>query len=264
MGDKEDPSNIQSAAFALREARRSKRPIPPITQTYGIRGLEISYEIAKINHSERLQTGSKEIGKKIGLTSKSVQTQLGVDQPDFGTLFSDMEYLDLDEVPTSKLLQPKIEAEVAFILARPIQGSIPSYGEFLNSILYALPALEIVDSAILDWKIQLEDTVSDNASCGLFVLGNQPVSLGNLDLAGVGMSLRKNGKIESLGSGAACLNNPLRAAYWLAKNLIERGQGMKEGEIILSGALGPMVPIQIGDSLDAEIKGLGRVSCTMV
>ncbi|PJZ25672.1 2-keto-4-pentenoate hydratase [Leptospira hartskeerlii] len=264
MGDLEDSSNIRLAAFALREARKNRKAIPPITQTYGIHGLEISYEIAKINNAERLRTGAKEIGKKIGLTSKAVQIQLGVDQPDFGTLFSDMEYLDSDEVPTSKLLQPKVEAEIAFVLANDIQGSISSYGEFLNSILYALPALEIVDSAIENWKIKLEDTVADNASCGLFVLGNQPVTLGNLDLAGVGMVLRKNGAVESVGSGAACLNHPLRAAYWLAKNLIERGQSLKEGEIILSGALGPMVSIRSGDDLDAEIKGLGRVSCKMI
>ncbi|PJZ77388.1 2-keto-4-pentenoate hydratase [Leptospira neocaledonica] len=264
MGDLENFSNIRSAASALLGARKNGKPIPPITKTFGIHGLEISYEIAKINNIERLGTGAKEIGKKIGLTSKAVQSQLGVDQPDFGTLFSDMEYLDSDEVPTSKLLQPKVEAEVAFILAQDIQGNIPSYGEFLNSILYALPALEIVDSAIEDWKIKLEDTVADNASCGLFVLGNQPITLGNLDLAGAGMFLRKNGKVESVGSGAACLNHPLRAAYWLAKNLIERGQGLKKGEIILSGALGPMISIQAGDDLDAEIKGLGRVSCKMV
>ncbi|TGL33762.1 2-keto-4-pentenoate hydratase [Leptospira koniambonensis] len=264
MVDLENSTNIRFAASALLEARRTRKPIQPITETYGIRGLEISYEIAKINNLERLKTGAKEIGKKIGLTSKAVQLQLGVDQPDFGALFSDMEYLDSDEVPTSKLLQPKVEAEVAFVLAREITERIPSYGEFLNSILYALPALEIVDSAIENWKIKLEDTVADNASCGLFVLGNQPVSLGNLDLAGTGMFLRKNGNIESVGSGAACLNHPLRAAYWLAKNLIERGQGLKEGEIILSGALGPMVSVQSGDDLDAEIKGLGRVSCKMV
>lgn len=264
MGDLEDSSNIRSAASALWEARKNRKPIPPITQTYGIHGLEISYEIAKINNVERLRTGAKEIGKKIGLTSKAVQAQLGVDQPDFGSLFSDMEYLDSDEIPTSKLLQPKVEAEVAFILAHDIKENLPSYGEFLNSILYALPALEIVDSAIENWKIKLEDTVADNASCGFFVLGNQPVALGNLDLAGVGMYLKKNGKVESVGSGAACLSHPLRSAYWLAKILIEKGQSLKAGEIILSGALGPMVPIQPGDDLDAEIKGLGRVSCKMV
>ncbi|EQA47294.1 putative 2-oxopent-4-enoate hydratase [Leptospira broomii serovar Hurstbridge str. 5399] len=264
MNNSVNYSNIQSAASALRAARNSGKPIPPISETYGIQGLEISYEIAKVNNSERLKTGVKEVGKKIGLTSRAVQIQLGVDQPDFGTLFSDMEYLDSDAVPTAGLLQPKIEAEVAFILARDIQENIPSYGEFLNSILYALPALEIVDSAIENWKIKLEDTVADNASCGLFVLGNQPIALGNLDLAGVGMFLRKNGKIESVGSGAACLNHPLRAAYWLAKNLIERGQGLRAGQIVLSGALGPMVPIQPGDDLDAEITGLGRVSCRMI
>lgn len=257
-------SNIRSAAEALWEARKNGNPIPPISETYGIRGLENSYEIAKINTIKRLKSGTKEIGKKIGLTSKAVQIQLGVDQPDFGTLFADMEYLDSDEIQASKLLQPKIEAEVAFVLSRDIEGSVPSYGEFLNSIRYALPALEIVDSAIADWKIKLEDTVADNASCGVFVLGNQPVALGNLDLSGVGMFLKKNAKTESVGSGAACLNHPLRAAYWLAKNLIQRGQGLKAGEIVLSGALGPMVPVRAGDELHAVITGLGTVSCSMI
>ncbi|TGK62709.1 2-keto-4-pentenoate hydratase [Leptospira wolffii] len=257
-------AHIQAAAIALREARKSGKPIPPISEIYGIQGLEVSYEIAKINNVERLKAGAKEIGKKIGLTSKAVQTQLGVDQPDFGTLFSDMEYLDADEIPTSKLLQPKIEAEVAFILAHDLLGSVPSYGEFVNSIRYALPALEIVDSAIENWKIRLEDTVADNASCGFFVLGNQPIAIGNLDLAAAEMVLKKNGKVESVGSGAACLNHPLRAAYWLAKNLITRGQGLWAGEIILSGALGPMVSVRSGDSLEAEIEGLGKVSCKMI
>ncbi|EPG74004.1 putative 2-oxopent-4-enoate hydratase [Leptospira fainei serovar Hurstbridge str. BUT 6] len=264
MGISVETSNIRSAASALLEARLNRKAIPPISKTYGVEGLENSYAIAKINNIERLKTGVRIVGKKVGLTSKAVQLQLGVDQPDFGTLFSDMEYLDSDEIPMSKLLQPKVEAEVAFVVGRDMTKNIPSYGEFLTSIEYALPALEIVDSAIEKWQISLADTVADNASCGLYVLGNQPVTLGAIDLADIGMHLNKNGKIESVGSGAACLNHPLRAAYWLARNLILRGDSLSAGEIILSGALGPMVPVISGDFISSHIGGLGNVSCRMI
>ena len=255
---------LQAAAEALRQARATGHTIAQISQTHQVKGLEEAYAVAEINTAHRLAAGARIVGKKVGLTSKAVQQQLGVDQPDFGILFADMEYMDGDAIPMSRLIQPKAEAEVAFVIGSHLTGPAPSWGEFVASLAYALPALEIVDSAIHDWKITLEDTVADNASCGLYVLGNQPVAIGQFSLSELGLQLDKNGQTVSVGSGAACLGHPLRAAWWLARTMAERGQGLRAGEIILSGALGPMVSIQAGDVLQARIGALGSVSCRMV
>ncbi|HEX5805782.1 MAG TPA: fumarylacetoacetate hydrolase family protein [Macromonas sp.] len=257
------PNPTQQAAQALRESRASGTPIPPISQTYGIAGLDAAYAVAELNTQARLAEGHRIVGLKVGLTSVAVQQQLGVDQPDFGILFDDMEFLNGQAIPTARLMQPKIEAEIAFVVGRDLQGKAPSYAEFLAALDYALPALEIVDSAIANWKITLVDTVADNASCGLYVLGDQPVPVGQLPLGELGMTLSKNGQTASVGTGAACLGHPLRAAYWLARTMVERGQGLKAGQIILSGALGPMVPVVQGDLIHASIGALGSVSCQM-
>lgn len=255
---------IELAADALRQSRQSQVAIDKISEQFGIITLDDAYAVAAINTRARVEAGARIIGKKVGLTSRSVQQQLGVDQPDFGILFDDMEYLDGDSIPMSRLMQPKIEGEVAFVVARDLTGTVPSYSEFLASLAYALPALEIVDSAIANWKITLADTVADNASCGLYVLGNQPVAIGQLSLAELGLQLDKNGSTESVGSGAACLGHPLRAAYWLARTMAQRGEGLRAGEVILSGALGPMVNVKAGDYISARIGNLGTVSCRMI
>src|SRR5208282_1103952 len=173
-----------------------------------------------------------------------------------------MEFLSRDVVPMARLIQPKVEAEIAFVAARDIgTDGAPRWCEFLASLAYALPAIEIVDSAIADWKITLVDTVADNASSGLYVLGDQPVAIGSLALGELGMTMSKQGETVSMGTGAACLGHPLRAAYWLACAMAQRGQGLKAGEVILSGALGPMVAVAAGDAIHAQIGALGSVSC---
>lgn len=254
----------EQAAQALREARSQRKTIARISETYGIQGLEAAYAVAEINTRAELVAGKRVSGKKVGLTSKAVQQQLGVDQPDFGVLFADMEFLSGQDVPAKRLIQPKVEAEVAFIVGRDIVGTAPTWSEFLACLAYALPAIEIVDSAITDWKITLVDTVADNASSGLYVLGDQPMAIGDASLAEVGMQLDKNGQTASIGGGAACLGHPLRAAYWLARTMAERGQALLAGEVILSGALGPMVPVVAGDLVQVRIGALGSVSCRMV
>ena len=211
-----------------------------------------------------MEAGERIVGKKVGLTSKAVQEQLGVDEPDFGVLFQGMEYLDGEEISFSSLVQPRAEAEVAFVVSRDMEGDKPTYGEFLSSLAYALPAIEIVDSVIYDWRLSLADTVADNASCGVYVLGDQPISVGALSLANIGLRMDRNGRTESVGAGAACLGHPLRAAYWLARTMAHRGKGLKAGEVILSGALGPMIPLAHGDVLNAFIGELGSVSCRLV
>ena len=254
---------ISTAARALREARAERRTIPSISATLGITALADAYAVAEVNTRDRIAGGRRMVGRKIGLTSAAVQKQLGVDQPDFGTLFDDMEYLNDSEVPTARLMQPRIEAEVAFVVGHDLPGAVPSYGEFLRCLSTCVPALEIVDSAIADWKITLADTVADNASCGLYVLGDQPVDVARLSLSETPMELRKNDTVVSTGRGAACMGNPLRAAYWLACAMAERGQAMKAGEVILSGALGPMVPVVAGDKIHADLGSLGSVACRM-
>ena len=256
-----DPAAVQAAAKALRDARESRTPIDPIATRFGIAGLDAAYAVSELNTAARIADGRRIVGKKIGLTSVAVQQQLRVDQPDFGVLFDDMEYLDGDEVPLSRLMQPKIEAEVAFVVGRDMADEAPSYGQVLSALACALPALESVDSAISGWLIVVEDTVADNASCGLYVLGNQPVSLGGISIGELGMSMTRDGKTVSTGTGAACLGHPLRAVYWLACMMARRGQMLREGDVILSGALGPMVPVGAGDTIHAQIGALGSVSC---
>lgn len=257
-------NNHDLAAHAIRQARAERRTIPRISESHGIAGLDAAYQVAEINTRGRLdEPGRRIVGLKVGLTSRAVQHQLGVDQPDFGLLFDDMEYLDGDAVPMARLIQPKVEAEVALVVGRELPGGAPTWAEFVSAIDCALPALEVVDSVIQDWKITLVDTVADNASSGLYVLGQQPVALGSIDLAEVGMQMSIGGAVVSVGAGVACLGHPLRAAYWLARTMSARGQPLKAGQVILSGALGPMVPVKAGDLVQARIGGLGSVSCRM-
>ncbi len=257
----QDSSKIEQAAAALRTARISKKAIAPISSQYGIGTLEEAYAVAGVNTRLNTAEGQRIVGKKVGLTSVAVQKQLGVDQPDFGMLFDTMEVLNNDTVNTSSLLQPRVEAEVAFVMAEDLGTNLPSWAEFLRCIGYALPALEIVDSAIADWKINLFDTVADNASCGLYVLGDQPVAIGAISLGDIAMEMRCNGTTVSSGTGAACLGHPLRAAYWLARTMAERGEPLKAGEIILSGALGPMFSVSQGQHIRADLGALGSVAC---
>lgn len=254
---------LQQAADALWQARQNRKPIARISETYGVEGIDNAYAVAAINSQRRLQQGERIVGKKVGLTSQSVQQQLGVKQPDFGQLFQSMEFLNGDTLPKNTLIQPKAEAEIAFVVAKDLGGEQPSYSEFLAALAYAIPALEIVDSAIENWRLTLEDTVADNASCGLYVLGNQPTTIGQLDLGAVPMELTLNGAKASQGSGAACLGHPLRAAYWMACMMAAQGSGLKAGEIILSGALGPMVSIHSGDSVSAQFGTMGSVCCSL-
>lgn len=258
------PDLPREAALALRHARAQRKPIAPISATYGIAGLDAAYAVAELNTQARLVEGRRIVGKKVGLTSVAVQKQLGIDQPDFGVLFDDMEYLDGDEVPMSLLTQPKVEAEVAFVIGRSLSSAAPSWGEFVSAIDCALPAVEIVDSAIADWQITLVDTVADNASSALYLLGHQPVALGALADAELGMQMSISGRVVSVGSGAACLGHPLRAAYWLARTMAARGQPLREGEVVLSGALGPMAPVVAGDQVQVRIGGLGGCALRFV
>jgi 2-keto-4-pentenoate hydratase len=248
---------LQAAAQALRGARQRRQPISPIAATFGLAGIDAAYAVAELNTQARLVEGRRVVGKKVGLTSRAVQQQLGVDQPDFGVLFDDMEFLDGDTVPADRLIQPKVEAELAFVVGRDLRHEAPTYGEFIAALDCALPAIEVVDSAIADWRITLVDTVADNASSGLYVLGLRPLGIGRLAHATLDMQLAVNGHVRSTGNGAACLGHPLRAAYWLARTMAARGQPLRAGELVLSGALGPMVPVTAGDHVQVRVDTAG-------
>ncbi len=257
------PTVIQQAADALWQARVDRTTIARVSETFGIATAADAYAVSALNIARAAVQGANVSGKKIGLTSTAVQQQLGVDQPDYGVLLADMEYLSGATLPARRLIQPKAEGEIAFIVGRDLKQEQLTWSQFLHGLEYALPAIEIVDSAIHDWKITLVDTIADNASCGMYVLGLEPRRIGDVELAGAALDLRKNGVTGAVGAGVACLGNPLLAAYWLAKTMAAAGQPLLAGDVVMSGALGPMVPIVAGDRIDVEISGLGRVNCTL-
>lgn len=250
--------DIDKIAKMLREAY-SNGTIPSLRNELDSTDADQAYKIQANNTQYWLSQGRKIVGRKIGLTAKSVQAQLGVDQPDFGVLFSDMIVPDGGTVASELLLQPKVEAEVALILERDLFLEQCTVADIIHATAYAVPALEIVDSRIQDWKITFSDTVADNASSALFVLGNQPRSLSGLDLRTCGMAMEFNGLVVSHGCGVACLGHPLEAAAWLVRTLAKRGEGLKAGDILLTGALGPMVSLVEGSDVRAMIGGLGTV-----
>ncbi len=252
-------SNLGLAASALRKARLSRTAISPVSRTHGIDDVDTAYAVAAINIDHAVAAGRRIVGTKIGLTSLAVQQQLGVDQPDFGTLFSDMEYRSGQTLPIDRLIQPKVEAEIALILGADIHPETLTRDSFVKNIEAAIPAFEIVDSAIANWEITIADTIADNASSGLYVLGSTARGIDEIELATCRMRCAVNGTTVSTGSGAACLGSPLNAAWWLVQTLIAHGQMLNAGDVILTGALGPMVPLEGRSHFFAEIEGFGTV-----
>lgn len=254
-----DTKLIESIASRLRDAAASAKPIPPVRDELASGGLQAAYGVQNANTQHAIKLGRRLVGRKIGLTSKSVQKQLGVDSPDFGMLFADMALADGDEVLLSKVVQPKAEAEVALVLEKDITQPQVTLPDVISAVAYALPAVEIVGSRIANWDIRLLDTVADNASSGLFVLGAEPRKLDGLDLRLCGMVMERKGEAVSVGAGAACLGHPLNAALWLARTMVEVGRPLRAGDVIMTGALGPMVAVKAGEVIDTRINGLGSV-----
>jgi len=253
----------REAADRLIQAYRTG-PIEPLRDILTATDANGAYAIQLESVKTWVAQGRRIIGRKIGLTSVAVQTQLGVDQPDYGVLFDDMQVQEGGELRRSQVLQPKVEAEVAFLLAEDLPDRNISRQALVEAISAAVPAIEIVDSRIADWRITFADTVADNGSSAYFVLGTDRRALESLDLWTCGMVLEINDRVRSIGAGAACLGHPLNAALWLARLLAERGEGLKKGDIVLTGALGPMAPITPGDRVRASIGGLGSASFTFV
>lgn len=250
----------QDIAARLRQAQSTGVACDPIAALLGPGDLAAAYAVQEINTELALAAGRRLVGRKIGLTSASVQTQLGVDQPDYGMLFADMAYGDCEEVPWGAILQPKVEAEIALVLGADLPHAHHTLADIVSATAYALPCIEIVGSRIANWKIGIVDTIADNASSGAFVLGAAPRRLSDFDLRLCGMVLEVNGEPISTGAGRACLGNPLNAARWLADVMVAVARPLKAGDIILTGALGPMATVQPGDAVDVRINGLGGVS----
>jgi 2-keto-4-pentenoate hydratase len=243
----------------LAAARAAGRPCPPVRTLLPPGDVGMAYAVQAAWVAGRVVAGDSVVGRKIGLTNPAVQAQLGVDQPDFGTLLATMDCPPGAPIDSGRLLQPRIEAEIAFVLGRDLDAPGAGPADVLAATDSVAAALEIVDSRIAGWDISIVDTVADNASSGLFTLGPDRRPPGDLDLAECPMRLWRDGDEVSGGTGAACLGHPAIAVAWLAATALAYGQPLRAGEIVLSGALGPMVPVRAGDSFTAEIGGLGRV-----
>lgn len=252
--------SVHQAAAALQEAYRSGVPCPPLRERLlpagGIaEGYRVQQELLRQWQAE----GRRRVGAKVGLTSGAVQRQLGVDQPDSGVLLADMAVPDGAQVPAGRILQPRIEAEVAFVLGAELPDPQVTTVDVIRATDHLLAAIEVADSRIAGWDISIVDTVADNASSGVFVLGTRPVPLPQVDLRTCGMVLEHAGEPVSVGAGAACLGNPLHAVAWLAQARAAVGDPLRAGDVVLSGALGPMVPVTPGSAYEARVSGLGSV-----
>ena len=248
-------------AKRLRDAY-SSGAVPPLRDGLEPQDVDGAYAVQEINTRFWVDQGRRMVGRKAGLTAKAVQIQLGVDQPDFGVLFDDMEIADGGTLEPERCLQPKAEAEIAFVLGTDLLSSDTTPEQVARAVAKVHAAIEIVDSRIADWKIAFADTVADNGSSAFFVLAGEGLPLDGLDLEGAAMAMEINGDIVSTGTGAAALGNPLNAAAWLARTLASRGEPLKAGDILLTGALGPMVAMNTGDHVRAIVGGIGEVSFT--
>ncbi len=256
-------SNLSKAAIAqfgdeLFQSWQSRVPIEPLTEREAGLTVEEAYRIQEHLIRRRLSLGDRIVGKKIGLTSRVVQRSLGVNEPDFGQLLAGM--VATDSIAAATLMQPRAEGEVAFLLEHDLKGPGISNADVIRATHSVLPCFEIVDSRVRDWRIRLQDTIADNASGGMFVLGDRAVGLQGLDLSTCGMVLEKNGVIAGTGAGAAALGSPVACVAWLANALGRYGISLRAGEIILSGSLGPLLPVAAGDSLHLSIGGIGSAS----
>ncbi len=245
-------------AVRLRDAYATGA-VPPLRDGLAPTDTDGAYSVQSINTRHWTESGRRIVGRKVGLTAKAVQAQLGVDQPDFGVLFDDMLLADDGVLDPDAVLQPKAEAEVAIVLGEDLTGRDISREQVAAAVSGVMAAIEIVDSRIADWKITFADTVADNGSSAFYVLSDDVRPLDGLDLWTCGMVLEVNDQVASLGAGAACLGHPLEAATWLARTLAARGEPLRRGDVVLTGALGPMVAITPGDAVRATIGGLGSV-----
>lgn len=254
-------TNYEEPAKLLRAAYNG-RAIQPLRDWLDPTDVIGAYAVQEVNTRYWEAQGRRIVGRKAGLTAEAVQKQLGVDQPDFGVLFDDMRVDDGGDLDPARCLQPKAEAEIAFVLGADLPSAATTPADVAAAVASVHAAIEIVDSRIADWRITFADTVADNGSSAFFVLAKQGLPLAGLDLEGEPMSMTVNGETVSTGIGAAALGNPLNAAAWLARTLAEHGEPLKAGDILLAGALGPMVTLTPGDRVHTIVGKIGECSFT--
>ncbi len=248
------------AARRLLDAYTSREPVAPLTATYDGLSLEDAYGIQQLQVQELTASGRTVVGHKVGLTSAAMQRLMNVDQPDYGHLLDDFFYLEHSLIPTTRFIQPRIEPEIAFVLKSPLKGPGVTIPQAIAAIDFVLPALEIVDSRISDWKIGLFDTIADNASSAAVVLGSSPTRLGEVDLRLAGGVLVRNGQVVGSGAGGAVLGSPIKTLVWLANTVGARGVVLEAGHVVMPGAICAMVPVLAGDTFTAMFAGLGSVT----
>lgn len=253
---------IGQAADRLWEAERTLVPCAPIRDVIDAQDIESAYAIQQVNVDRHVAAGRRISGRKIGISALSVQQQLGVDQPDFGALFADMEYGHGSIIPVERTIKPRVEAEIALVLGADLDQQEPTIADVVRATAFVIPSLEIVDCRLANWDIRIADTIADNAAACLYVLGSTPQALLGLDLAGAAMTLHRNGEVVATGHGSDTLGHPLNATVWLARTLTGMGTPLRAGDTILTGALGPMVDANPGDVFEATIEGLGTVTAT--
>lgn len=253
---------LHEAAKSLLASYASKQPLRPLRERFPDLTIEDGYWIQQEQIKHWTANGARICGHKVGLSSTVMQRQMGVDQPDYGHLLDDMFILEHESIPWGRFLQPRVEPEIAFVLAKPLIGPGVTVADAVDAVKFVLPALELIDSRIQDWNISIVDTVADNASSGGVVLGGKPASLHDIDLRLTGCVLHCNGELIGTGAGAAVLDSPLNALVWLANTLGPLGVRLEPGYVVLPGSMTASVPAGPGDKFVLTVAGLGAVSAT--
>jgi 2-keto-4-pentenoate hydratase len=248
------------AVDALTDAERRSHPIDPLSETFPSLDLNDAYAIQRLSVEDRLNAGARLQGHKVGLTARAMQEQFNVNEPDYGHLLSDMFVLEGTEIAADELCSPRVEPEIAFVLGNDLAGPGVTVADVLRATEFVLPALEVIDSRIADWRITLCDTIADNASSARVVLGGSPVAVDALDLRLVGVVLSRNGKLEETGASGAVLGNPVSAVCWLANKLAGLGAGLQAGQVVMPGSCTRATAVGPGDQVRADFDGLGFVS----
>lgn len=253
--------NIQTMAKALAEAEHTKQPIAPLTETYGNITVADAYSVQLSQIRQKVDAGANIEGLKIGLTSKAMQEMLNVYTPDYGFILDTMLYDEFEGLSTESFIQPKVEFEIAFVINKELKGPNVTVQDVIDATAYVVPAIEVIDSRIADWKIKFEDTVADNGSSAGAILGKKRTLLEDIeDIANIRMVVKKNGEFLDEATSSAVLGNPLNAVVWLANELGEYDISVKPGMFVLSGALSKAVPFEAGDEFEADFGVLGKVN----
>ncbi|MEU8244640.1 fumarylacetoacetate hydrolase family protein [Nonomuraea sp. NPDC048916] len=255
-----DPGRRASAAGLLLDAYASGKPIEPLSETFQDLTLEDAYAIQLLQIRSRLDGGATIKGHKVGLTSVAMQRQMGVDQPDYGHLLDDMFHSEYEPIPIGAYLQPRVEPEIAFVLRSPLRGPGVTTAQAAAAVDFVLPAIELIDSRIRDWRIGLLDTIADNASSGGVVLGRNPTPLSEVDLRLSGCTVHVNSRLAATGAGGAVLGSPLNSLVWLANTVGALGVTLEAGHVILPGSVTAAIPVAASDVVSVRFAGLGSVS----